>query len=154
MNTYDFEATDFALSPEGLHLLRSRYNYKTIRYQEIEKATVKRASEYKNTMLCLILGILLVVFALFEIIYVIQLFLNPRVHVIYIESILLPILPGFIGIYLIYIATKKGPVLIIESGSKKRKLRLRDFTKDNKIINVISYLGEKLSYKISIQSGI
>ena len=152
MNTYDLEATDFSLSAEGIHLLRSRYNYKTIKYHEIDKATVKRASEYKNTVLCLVLGIILAAFAIFQIIYVFQLLTNPHVRVIYVELILLPILPGFFGIYFIYIATRKGPVMIIEAGNKKYKLRLKDLMRDNKINYIVNYLSEKLSYKLSVQN--
>ena len=151
MNSYDFEATDFALSNKGVHLLRSRYNYKTIEYESIEKATIKRGPEINNVILVFVLGIGFVAFALFQSLYVLGLFKNPEVQVIYIESIVLPVLPGLLGFYLIYVATKKGPILIIETSTTKQKLRLRDLIKSNKMKDLRNYLGQKLHYKFVIQ---
>ena len=151
MNLYDFEATDFALSNKGVHLLRSRYNYKTIEYESIEKATIKRGPEINNVILVFVFGIGLVAFALFQSLNVLGLFKNPDVHVIYIESIVLPVLPGLLGFYLLYVATKKGTILIIETSSTKQKLRLRDFIKSNRMEDLRNYLSRKLYYKFVIQ---
>lgn len=153
MSIYSFESTDFALSDKGIHLLRSGYNYKTIEYNMVDKATIKRGAEINNVNLCLVIGICLFGFAIMQTRLVINLFNDPSVTKIYIESIVLPVLPGLVGIYLVYIAVKKGIVLIIETGSKEYKLRLRDFIKDNTKEKVIKYLTEKLSYKISLQDG-
>lgn len=153
MSIYSFESTDFALSDKGIHLLRSGYNYKTIEYNMVDKATIKRGAEINNVNLCLVIGICLFGFAIMQTRLVINLFNDPSVTKIYIESIVLPVLPGLVGIYFVYIAVKKGIVLIIETGSKEYKLRLRDFIKDNTKEKVIKYLTEKLSYKISLQDG-
>ena len=150
MSSYDFEATDFALSNKGVHLLRSGYNYTTIEYESIEKATIKRGPEINNVVLVFVLGIGLVAYALFQSLYVLGLFKNPDVRVIYIESIVLPVLPGLLGFYLIYIATKKGPILIIETSKTKQKLRLRDLIKSNKMEDLRNYLSQKLYYKFVI----
>jgi hypothetical protein len=48
MTNYDIESKDFALSPEGIHLLRNRFNYKTIDFSDINKATFTRAADTKN----------------------------------------------------------------------------------------------------------
>ena len=154
MNTYDFEATDFALSTQGVHLLRSGFNYKTVQYTEIDKATIKRAREIKNVFLSMIFGTCLLVFAILQIMFVIGLFKNPNVHKIYIESIILPLLPGLFGIYLLYIANKKGLILIIETGSKIRKLRLSDFVKDNNTSKLINYLNTQLSNRLEVPESI
>ena len=153
MSIYNFESTDFALSDKGIHLLRNRYNYKTIEYNMIDKATVKKAAEINNVIPCLVIGIGLLGFAILQTRHMINIFNDPTVTIIYIEAIILPVLPGLVGIYLIYISVKKGFVLIIEAGGKKYKLRLRDFIKDNTKETVIKYLTEKLSYKISLQDG-
>lgn len=154
MNNYDFEATDFALSDAGIHLLRSRHNYKTIEYKDIDKAIIIKTSEIKNGMFCLLLGIALVSFSIYEVVFVTKIFSNSDVHVIFIESILLPFFPGVVGIYLLYIFVKKGLVLTIESGNSKQKLRLRDFVKNNNLDKVKLYLKEKLSYRLSITDNV
>ncbi len=106
MITYDIESKDFALSQQGIHLLRNRFNYKTITFYDIDKATFTRASDTKNIVLALIAGILLIVFAIYQTIGVFQDFHDPEVHRIYIESIVLPVLPLLVGLYCIYIAVK------------------------------------------------
>jgi hypothetical protein len=150
MTAYDFETADFALSVQGLHLLRSGFNYETVRYQEIDKATVKRGREIKNVFLAMIFGTGLLAFAVLQIMFVIGLFNNPGVHSIYIESIVLPFLPGLFGIYLLYIANKKAVILIIETGSKIQKLRLGDFVKRNDMLRLVNYLHTKLSSRLVV----
>jgi hypothetical protein len=150
MTAYDFETADFALSVQGLHLLRSGFNYETVRYQEIDKATVKRGREIKNVFSAMIFGTGLLAFAVLQIMFVIGLFNNPGVHSIYIESIVLPFLPGLFGIYLLYIANKKAVILIIETGSKIQKLRLGDFVKRNDMLRLINYLHTKLSSRLGV----
>jgi hypothetical protein len=56
-----------------------------------------------------------------------------------------------VGAYLIYVSLRKGPVLIIEYGKEKHKLRLRDFEKNKRKQEVITYLIKKLSHKISVE---
>jgi hypothetical protein len=151
---YEFQTTDFALSQKGIHLLRSGHNYKTIEYHEINNAKFRHAPEIKNVFLSLIIGIVLIAFAILQIIYVIRLFKDPKVYHIDIETIVLPVLPAIVGFYLIYIAVKKGPILIIDAGNKRYKLRLRDFIKKSKMYEVRDFLSQKLSYKLSFQGEI
>jgi len=56
MNNYDFTSKDFALSAEGVHLLRNGFNHKTISFYDVEKATFKRAADTKNVGLTLMQG--------------------------------------------------------------------------------------------------
>ena len=150
MNTYDFESTDFALSMQGVHLLRNRFNYQTIKYKDINKATIKRTREIKNVILSMTFGIILLAFAILQTLLVINIFNDPNVRKIYIESIILPLLPGLVGIYLIYIANKKGLMLIVETGRKSQKLRLRDFVKNKKAYQLRNYLNARLSNRLVV----
>ncbi|MGN6494398.1 MAG: hypothetical protein ACTHLE_20570 [Agriterribacter sp.] len=93
MDAYAFKANDFALSGQGIHLLRNGFNYKTIEYGQIKKATIKRAREIKNVFLSMLFGILLLAFVISQSFYLIKVFNDPNVHRIYIESIVLPVLP-------------------------------------------------------------
>jgi hypothetical protein len=144
MNNYDIQSKDFALSAQGVHLLRNRFNYKTINYNDVHKATFARAVETKNVVLTLIAGILFVGFAVYNAIGVFENFHNPAVHRIYIESIVLPVLPLLLGLYCIYIAVKKVPSLIIELESQKHTLSLEDIYKAGEIEILEIYLKEKL----------
>jgi len=144
MTNYDLESRDFALSPQGIHLLRNRFNYKTINFSEIDKASFTRAVETKNVLLTLIVGALLVAFAVYQAIGVYEDFNDPAVYHIYIESIVLPVLPVLLGGYCIYIAVKRVPLLIVELKGEKYKLNLKDFIKGGGTMGLETYLKEKL----------
>ncbi|MEP6611635.1 MAG: hypothetical protein ABJA76_07110 [Mucilaginibacter sp.] len=144
MTDYDIESKDFALSPRGVHLLRKRFNYKTIGFYDINKATFSRAADTKNVVLTLIVAILFIAFAVYQTIGVFEDFHDPSVHRIYIESILLPVFPLLLGFYCIYIAVKKVPLLIIEFNSEKHKLSLQDVINAGQMAPLEAYLKEKL----------
>jgi hypothetical protein len=144
MNNYDIQSKDFALSAQGIHLLRNRFNYKTINYDDVRKATFARAAETKNVVLTLIAGVLLVAFAMYNAIGVYENFHDPKVHRIYIESIVLPVLPLLLGLYCIYTAVKKVPSLIIELENQKHTLSVQDIYKAELVGVLEAYLKEKL----------
>src|SRR5687768_12019242 len=103
INKYDFELTDFALSDDGIHLLRSGFNYKTIPYDHLDNALITRGAESKNSLFSLVIGIALLFFSVSKCISLYHDFSDPTVHRIYIESILFPLFPALVGFYLIYI---------------------------------------------------
>ena len=148
--TFDIEATDFALSSEGIHLLRSKFNYETIPYDKVSKATLTKGSEIKNVLLAFIVGFVLISFAILQSIHVLKLFQDPAVHRIYIQSIVLPVLPALIGAYLIYGSLKRRLVLIVRKDSARYKFRLKGIDKDSD--SLIGYLREKLSGRFSYSS--
>jgi hypothetical protein len=154
MSRYDFEATDFALSKSGIHLLRDRYNYKTIEYKEVNKATIKRAPEINNYLVILIFGIALIAFAVKVTVGIIRLLKSPDVEVIYIEHIVLPVIPGLLGFYMLWNALRRGPVLFIETNTSKHKLRLREFKKNNNVVKLLTYLRSNLYCQFSIEDEI
>ena len=153
MSPYRFQLQDFALSDNGAHLLRNRFNFKTIDYEEIKSATIERATEIKNASLVLAFGIALICFAFYQCRWIVELFTNPQVYKIYIETIIIPILPAFLGVYCIYIAMRKGPVLILEEGNKKYKLRLRSVVKNNLAPEFEKYLRSKLGMKLTVDGS-
>ncbi|AYL96770.1 hypothetical protein [Mucilaginibacter celer] len=153
MNRYDIEAKDFALSAQGVHLLRNRFNYKTIAFDDIDRADFRRAVETKNVVLTLVAGAALIVFSILQIIGVIKSFNNPHVHVIYIESIGLPVLPLLLGGYCIYISVKKVPSLIIEGKDEKHKLSVKEIVNNQALAQLETYLKAKLGSRFSDANG-
>jgi hypothetical protein len=154
MSKYEYELTDFALSENGIHLLRNRYNYKTITFQDLERVRIKRGAEIKNSLLSFIIGVALFSFSVFKGISIYQDFTDPAVHRIYIESIILPLFPALIGLYLVYASIKRGPILQIEQGRARYKLRLKEIQKNNQAENLKLFLCEKLSSKLIIEENL
>ena len=143
MTNFDIESTDFALSAQGIHLLRNRFNYKTISFYDVNKATFTRAVETKNVVITLIAGTLLLAFAVYEATGVYEDFYDPAVRHIYVESIMLPVLPLLLGLYCIYIAVKKVPLLLIELNGEKHKLSLKNIDAGRMAV-LETFLKEKL----------
>jgi hypothetical protein len=149
MTNYDIESKDFSISAQGLHLLRNKFNYKTINFDDVNKAYFARAAETRNVALALIVGILFVAFAIYSAICVYDDFHDPLVYHIHIESIMLPILPLLAGCYCIYIAVKKVPLLVVELKDQKYKLSIADVNA-GRLYALESYLKEKLNTRFYI----
>jgi hypothetical protein len=150
MNPYQFQLEDFALSDGGIHLLRSGFNYKTVSYDEIKRATIGRSNDIKNTPVILAIGVLLILFAFYQGRWVIGLFTDPTVHHIYIESIVLPVIPALFGVYCIYMAVKKKPILKLEAAKNTYKLRLRSVIKKGQYAEFEKYLNLRLQSRLHI----
>jgi len=141
MSNYDIESKGFALSPEGVHLLRKRFNYKTIDFSDIHKANLTKAADTKNIALTAIAGVLLVTAGLDMAIGVYKDFTAYHFDA---KSGVLPVLPLLLGLYCIYIAVKKVPLLIIDLKNEKHKLGLQDIIDAGRITFLENYLKEKL----------
>src|ERR1700760_3241222 len=99
MNNYDFTSKDFALSAEGVHLLRSNgFNYKTISFYDVQKATFKRAPDPNNVWLMLIAGVVLILLAIFQTLDIYWKINDSSIHHIYRESIAAIVLLFLTGI--------------------------------------------------------
>jgi hypothetical protein len=154
MSTYDFELTDFALSNNGIHLLRNRFNFKTIGFHDVDSIILKKGAETKNIVLCLVIGISLLIFAFFQAIGMYESINDPTVNRIYIEELILPFLPALIGGYCIYISLKKAPILYVKSGKETHRLRLKEVIKNDKTEVLKLYLKAKLQTKFIIQNNL
>jgi hypothetical protein len=120
----------------------------------LERAVIKRGAEIKNSLLSFIIGVALLSFSVLKGISLYHDFNDPTVHMIYIESILLPLFPALIGLYLVYASFKKGPILQVEQGNVRYKLRLRETQKNNQTENLKLFLCEKLSSKLIIKDNL
>ena len=56
MSSYNFETNEFAISDTGIHLLRDRYNYRTIRFSQIKQIVIEKGQETPNWIGAFIFG--------------------------------------------------------------------------------------------------
>jgi hypothetical protein len=152
VSNYTFETASFGLSDEGVHLLRSGYNYKTLPYPDIRKATLKRGVAIKNWLLVLLLGIGLISFAVYQAAHLYHLFMDPNTHTVFIQSIILPVLPLILGNYCFYVSLKRTTILKMKYRGGKTKLSLKTIVINNETEQLVAYLQEKLDTRFAIEA--
>lgn len=144
-NELKFETDQFGVNPEGIHLLRSKFIYKTIPYDEIQSSVIKNGREYKNWVIMLIIGLASIAFAINHIYNLWNFFHSPEGGVIYIESLIVPFFPTIIGLLLIYLSLRNTLILNIMTLQKNHTLSLRPLIRKNVISEFEKYLKSQIS---------
>ncbi|UII24101.1 hypothetical protein [Fulvivirga ligni] len=148
MNSYIFETKEFGLSDEGIHLLRDRFNYKSILFSEILKIEVKKGKELKNWGVIFTIGLGLVLFFIYYSVKLYLAYVNGTLHTIYIEQIVIPVIPLLFGAYCVYNSLQNGTIMYLRTIKGKRfKLSLKSIEKDNQLQDFrkfISRLGSSI----------
>lgn len=153
MNKYRFETDEFGLSDEGVHLLRSRFNYETIAYEQISKVRFERSKVVNNWVLILILGIASLVFSIYYTLILFDVFNDDRISRVYVEEVAIPFLPGFLGSFMIYSALRTGTMMVVSYGRKTKRLPLEKLRKDgqlNEFINEIEAVVNKRDQEVEL----
>jgi hypothetical protein len=113
----------------------------------VQNTTFKHAADTNNVWLMLVAGGILILLGIYQYLSVYVSINDPSVHRIYMESIVAIALFCLTGVYCIYMAIKKVPLLLIEAGNKKYKLSLGDSIKKQRKENLKAYLTGKLSVR-------
>src|SRR5687768_6891151 len=151
MNNYHFETREFGVSDRGIHLLRSRFNYETIEFDQVDHLTIEKGKELNNWLAILVIGLALVSFSVYYTVRLFSIVDNNEVNVIYVEEILVPLLPFMIGGYCLYSSTRNGTILRLRTiNSKTDKFPLKEFEKEDKLGRFQDFLKAKLKTKVKI----
>jgi hypothetical protein len=151
MNEYAYETTEFGLSNEGIHLLRSRFNYETIPYSDVQSITIERGKELNNWIPILLFGSVLVTASILYILRALHVVGNHEVNIIYIEQIIIPVIPLLLGCYCLYSSTRNGAILRVKTvANKKDKFPLKEIEKTKSLEEFQEYLKDRLSTRITI----
>ena len=151
MDQYTFETKEFGLSETGIHLLRSRYNYKTIDYGEIDTITIGTDKELNNWWIILFLGLALVAFAIY---YTYGLYLyvvSSQTGVIYMEDFVVPVIPLLMGGYCIFMGLRNGKVMRVHTmDGKSKKLSLSVIDKNDQLSDLAQFLNDRLEQRVKM----
>ncbi|HEX6227679.1 MAG TPA: hypothetical protein VFZ52_24845 [Chryseolinea sp.] len=121
MDNYLFKSREFALSDRGVHLMRSGFNYETIRWAEINSIKFKKAKELQNWWIILLLGAGLIWLGAYLTYRTFDIFLHKEHPERYAKMLLFLLIP-WIGGYFVYTSFKTGPVMSINYGGNKREV--------------------------------
>lgn len=152
MTEYYFETKEFGVSDKGIHLLRSRFNYETIGFDEISTLSIAQGREVNNWIVLFVIGLGLFLFSIYYTLGMYNIIMGNEVITIYIEEIIIPVLPFLIGAYFFYASTRNGLMLIVDTIQGKRKrLPLKELVKEGQSALFQQWLREKCSSKLSIR---
>jgi len=140
---YTYEAEKFAVSENGLHLLRNRFNYETISWNTIDTVEVRDGKDLRNWLWVLFVGVALAGYAVYDIFHILFIFNDPDTHVIYVERLVIPVIPLSLGLYSIFIALRNTRVMVIKGATKTYSLSLRYLIKRNQYSEFISFMQKK-----------
>jgi len=144
---YLFETSEFGLLKDSFHLLRSSYNYKTYKKDEIATLTIENGKQINNWILVLLIGVLLIVFSIYYTISLYDLMTDETPQRIYREQFLVPLLPFFGGFYCLYVSLIAGPVINIHLNSgNTKKFPLSKVKKNNQLDKMIEILTNSTEF--------
>ena len=153
MTNYHFEAREFGVSDRGIHLLRSRFNYETIEFNQVDSLTIEKGKELNNWIAILTIGLALVSFSVWYSLRLFNIIDNNEVNVIYIEEILVPLIPFMLGGYCLYSSTRTGKILRVKTTKNRtHKFPLKELEKDNKVRSLEEFLSETLNTRFKIKA--
>ena len=143
---YKFETEQFGLSDEGIHYLRNRFNYKTINYDTIESIEIKKGKDLKNWLWVITIGLALLTFVIYDLISIYLLLNSDTTYVIYIEILLIPLIPLLLWLYSVIRSLRVTEVIVGRSRNENFHLSLRKIIKENQFDEFEKYIKEKIPF--------
>lgn len=136
----------FKLTPKGIHLVRNKYTYQLIPYDEVEDAFLVKGRSVKNWVIISVLGGLLVSVAVLLLYHLTKgLSIDDktvRFYNIFGHGLVAVIILGGAGVISIYSALKTVPVIRIMTKKKTYNLRvLKNQKKIKKIVDFFNSYG-------------
>ena len=145
---YHFVTDEFGVSDVGIHLLRSRFNYQTIKFSEIKIMSVGKGMELHNWALIFVVGAILIVVGVGISIGIINTLLT---HGASGPRILLVLFIPFVGAYFVFNSVQIDTIMTINYGcNNKHKFPLKKILIDKKLNAFNALMREKLGNRFKV----
>ena len=140
---YLFEDEYIGVSETHLHLLRNRFEYKTITIAEVETVTLKIGKAVKNWLILLIVGSIMLCSGIYFAYGVVEFFFSKVKRSIDIFEVVFPIFLVFVGGNFIYESLKKEKILEFKIGDQNHKFSIKYFEQQNQLEPLLEHLSKK-----------
>lgn len=148
MNNYLFQSTKFAVSDNGIHLLRSGFNYKTIRWNEVDSIKIKKGKELNNSWIVFLLGLILLTVVAFLTIRTVDILMHEE-HAGQYVKMLLFLLIAFVGVYFVHNSMRTGIMMSVNyAAHKKEMFQLNEIIQQNRLNEFKSLMTAKLGTRV------
>ena len=149
MNNYLFQSTKFAVSDNGIHLLRSGFNYKTIRWNEVDSIKIRKGKELNNSWIVFLLGLILLTVVAFLTIRTVDILVNEEYAEQYVKMLLFLII-AFIGVYFVHNSMRTGTIMRVNyAAHKKEMFPLNEIIQQNRLNEFKSLMTAKLGTRVT-----
>jgi hypothetical protein len=146
MPPYHFETSQFGISDQGIHLLRNRFNYQTINFDQVGRLTIEKGKALKHWPLTLIIGIALITFAVYYSLALFNILSDEQGPAIDIYEIVAPLMPFLLGLFCVYFALRKETILKVSTSQmREKRLSLSELEKGKEMDNFQNFLKAKLN---------
>lgn len=140
---YRFRTSEFGVSNQGIHLLRSGYNYKTISFNELETIAITRGKELHNWWVIFIVGAAVVLFGIALSIHVINMVISDDFPTGNLRMLFVLFIP-FVGVYFVYNSVQMGLVLKVKCSDGSRWIfPLKEIARAKQLPAFHRYLNDK-----------
>jgi hypothetical protein len=151
MTNYLFKTSEFGLTAEGIHLLRSGFNYQTIRFSEIYSIEIKRGKELNNWLVIFVIGMILLLPGVYVSVGFVLSFLFEGFDLRASRLLLLLFIP-VVGAYFIFTSLRTGLMLCVKYGADKSdRFPLRKISQKNELTEFRNYLKNNLGHKAVVK---
>jgi hypothetical protein len=148
MNNYLFQSTEFAVSDNGIHLLRSGFNYKTIRWSEVDSIKIRKGKELNNSWVIFLLGLILLTAGVYLTIRTVDILVHKEHAERYIKMLLFLLIP-VIGVYFVYNSMRTGIIMSVNyAADKKEMFPLNEIIRQNRLNEFKSLMTVKLGTRV------
>lgn len=117
---YPYSTKEFGISDEGIHLLRHRFNYKTIPFSKIERVELRKGMQLNNWLVIFLIGSAMLITGIYLSAGIFDFFGKGEVQTRTVRIIYLIFIP-IVGAYFIYESLQFGLILEVSFGGVKRK---------------------------------
>jgi len=148
MNNYLFQSTEFAVSDNGIHLLRSGFNYKTIRWSEVDSIKIRKGKELNNSWIIFLLGLILLTTGVYLTIRTVDILVHKEHAERYIKMLLFLLIP-VIGVYFVYNSMRTGIIMSVNYAAHKTEMfPLNEIIRQNRLNEFKSLMTVKLGTRV------
>ncbi|UOQ73720.1 hypothetical protein [Hymenobacter cellulosilyticus] len=128
------------MDEHSIYFLRNRFRYASLPLREAT-LYVQRGADIRNWRLMLAFGLGLIGFGLWYAGLIVAFFRSDAGGRIYIEEIVVPVIPVLLGIFAVVMALRRGPVLRVQEASgASRTVSLRAVEKNGRLTRLLDFL--------------
>jgi hypothetical protein len=144
---YLFQTNEFAVSEQGIHLLRSGFNYQTIDWSCIEEIEMSRGKEHHNWFGTFTFGMVIFIAGIYMAFIISETLFYEEISNAY-KMMIFFFIPCF-GAYIVYSSMQTGIILkLTERTGKRYKLPLKEIVKARKLREFELLLKERCNLTV------